>query len=105
MSTRMTHAMTDISAGDEHATQHSSDFHATSEVEAEAAGGTRHPGTDAHRSSVTNFLHPHIGMLSQDRGSGHGRLIVVSNRVALPRDVRAGGLALALKGALAEQGG
>jgi trehalose 6-phosphate synthase len=34
-----------------------------------------------------------------------GRLIVVSNRVALPREVRAGGLASALHAALAEHGG
>ncbi len=34
-----------------------------------------------------------------------GRLIVVSNRVALPKETRAGGLASALSGALAERGG
>ncbi|HJT98074.1 MAG TPA: alpha,alpha-trehalose-phosphate synthase (UDP-forming), partial [Rhodanobacteraceae bacterium] len=34
-----------------------------------------------------------------------GRLIVVSNRVALPKEVRAGGLASALASALAERGG
>jgi trehalose 6-phosphate synthase len=33
------------------------------------------------------------------------RLVVVSNRVALPDESRAGGLAVALRGALAEQGG
>ena len=33
------------------------------------------------------------------------RLVVVSNRVALPDESRAGGLAVALQGALAEQGG
>jgi trehalose 6-phosphate synthase len=33
------------------------------------------------------------------------RLIVVSNRVAVPKEVRAGGLASALSGALAERGG
>ena len=52
---------------------------------------------------ITNFLHPNIGV-NAARGR-EGRLIVVSNRVALPRDVRAGGLALALKGALADHGG
>jgi len=30
-----------------------------------------------------------------------GRLIVISNRVALPKETRAGGLASALRGALA----
>jgi len=34
-----------------------------------------------------------------------GRLVVVSNRVALPKETRAGGLASALRGALAERGG
>ena len=34
-----------------------------------------------------------------------GRLIVVSNRVALPKDSRAGGLASALRAALVEHGG
>jgi len=34
-----------------------------------------------------------------------GRLIVISNRVALPKETRAGGLASALRGALAERGG
>ena len=34
-----------------------------------------------------------------------GRLVVISNRVALPKDTRAGGLASALSGALAERGG
>jgi trehalose 6-phosphate synthase len=34
-----------------------------------------------------------------------GRLVVISNRVALPKEVRAGGLASALSGALAERGG
>jgi trehalose 6-phosphate synthase len=34
-----------------------------------------------------------------------GRLIVISNRVALPKETRAGGLASALSGALAERGG
>ena len=34
-----------------------------------------------------------------------GRLIVVSNRVALPKEIRAGGLASALSAALAERGG
>jgi trehalose 6-phosphate synthase len=34
-----------------------------------------------------------------------GRLIVISNRVALPKESRAGGLASALAGALAERGG
>ena len=33
------------------------------------------------------------------------RLVVVSNRVALPREDRAGGLAMGLRGALAEEGG
>jgi trehalose 6-phosphate synthase len=57
------------------------------------------------RSSVTSFLHPNIGTVSTDDGDESGRLIVVSNRVALPKDIRAGGLASALKGALAERGG
>jgi trehalose 6-phosphate synthase len=34
-----------------------------------------------------------------------GRLVVISNRVALPKETRAGGLASALSGALAERGG
>jgi len=34
-----------------------------------------------------------------------GRLVVISNRVALPKETRAGGLAAALTGALAEHGG
>ena len=34
-----------------------------------------------------------------------GRLVVVSNRVALPKETRAGGLASALRAALAEHGG
>jgi trehalose 6-phosphate synthase len=34
-----------------------------------------------------------------------GRLVVISNRVALPKETRAGGLAAALSGALAEHGG
>jgi trehalose 6-phosphate synthase len=34
-----------------------------------------------------------------------GRLVVISNRVALPKETRAGGLAAALNGALAEHGG
>ena len=33
------------------------------------------------------------------------RLVVVSNRVTLPGVSRAGGLAVALRGALAEEGG
>ena len=33
------------------------------------------------------------------------RLVVVSNRVALPDETRAGGLAVALRAALAEHGG
>ena len=57
------------------------------------------------RSSVTSFLHPNIGHVNCDDTSAGGRLIVISNRVALPKDIRAGGLASALKGALAERGG
>ena len=58
------------------------------------------------RASVTSFLHPNIGTVAcEEGGEGGGRLIVVSNRVALPKDIRAGGLASALKGALAERGG
>src|ERR1700753_3014695 len=34
-----------------------------------------------------------------------GNLVVVSNRVAVPREMRAGGLAIALKSALSEHGG
>jgi len=34
-----------------------------------------------------------------------GRLVVVSNRIALPKDSRAGGLAAAMQGALSETGG
>jgi trehalose 6-phosphate synthase len=34
-----------------------------------------------------------------------GRLVVISNRVALPKETRAGGLALALNSAIAERGG
>jgi trehalose 6-phosphate synthase len=34
-----------------------------------------------------------------------GRLVVISNRVALPKETRAGGLASALNGAIAERGG
>jgi trehalose 6-phosphate synthase len=34
-----------------------------------------------------------------------GRLVVVSNRVALPKETRAGGRASALRAALAEHGG
>jgi trehalose 6-phosphate synthase len=56
------------------------------------------------RSSVTSFLHPNIAQIASQNGR-EGRLVVVSNRVALPKDVRAGGLASALKGALAERGG
>ncbi len=66
--------------------------------------GHRH-GDSSARSSVTSFLHPNIGQVTCDGGDGAGRLIVVSNRVALPKDIRAGGLASALKGALAERGG
>ncbi|HEX3894706.1 MAG TPA: alpha,alpha-trehalose-phosphate synthase (UDP-forming) [Rudaea sp.] len=60
---------------------------------------------DMQRSSVTSFMHPNIGQIATENSNGDGRLIVVSNRVALPKDTRAGGLASALKGALAERGG
>jgi len=63
------------------------------------------PGAHVGRSSVTQFPNPPFALSTSAQGGGRGRLIVVSNRVALPRDVRAGGLASALKGALAEQGG
>ncbi len=66
-------------------------------------------GASTHRdgrASVTSFLHPNIGTVAtEEGGEDGGRLIVVSNRVALPKDIRAGGLASALKGALAERGG
>ena len=64
----------------------------------------QHARRDA-RPAVTSFLHPNIGQNHERSGSTGGRLIVVSNRVALPKDIRAGGLASALKGALAERGG
>jgi trehalose 6-phosphate synthase len=56
------------------------------------------------RSSVTHFLHPNIAAIGE-AAPREGRLIVVSNRVATPRDIRPGGLASALKGALADHGG
>jgi trehalose 6-phosphate synthase len=57
------------------------------------------------RSTVTNLMHPHFAVSASDKRDGPGRLIIVSNRVALPDDVRAGGLASALKGTLADHGG
>ncbi len=44
-------------------------------------------------------------MRHHEDSGGDGRLIVVSNRVSLPRETRAGGLASALDAALAEHGG
>ncbi|HEX6834026.1 MAG TPA: trehalose-6-phosphate synthase, partial [Rudaea sp.] len=46
----------------------------------------------------------HIANAAQPR-ERKGNLVVVSNRVAIPRDMRAGGLAIGLKSALAEHGG
>ena len=63
-------------------------------------GRTRSP------ASITDFLHPKLALSAAHAGaSGRDRLIIVSNRVAVPREVRAGGLASALKGALADEGG
>ena len=102
MSNRNTYCRSEDSAGLAHATDGDGDFGAPS-----TAPHTPHARTGAAPpagSSITNFLHPNISTTA--RGSdGGGRLVIVSNRVALPRDVRAGGLALALKGALAEHGG
>src|SRR5690606_41958486 len=39
------------------------------------------------------------------RNNAMGRLVIVSNRVALPGESRAGGLAVALQAALEDQGG
>ena len=75
-----------------------------SEIDSSSSRTKNSSHSDGTRSSVTSFLHPNIGQVAGDNG-GEGRLIVVSNRVALPKDVRAGGLASALKGALAERGG
>ena len=57
------------------------------------------------RSTVTNLLHPNITASTSDKRDSPGKLVIVSNRVALPNDVRAGGLASALKGTLADHGG
>jgi trehalose 6-phosphate synthase len=75
-----------------------------SEIDSSISRSKASSHNDVSRSSVTSFLHPNIGQITGDN-HGEGRLIVVSNRVALPKDVRAGGLASALKGALAERGG
>ena len=107
MSNWMTHAMTEISGNGDYDSQRAARHDARARVPsvamAEDGGADRH-GADTQRGSVTNFLHASVG-LHAPRGGGKGRLIVVSNRVALPRDVRAGGLALALKCALADHGG
>ena len=52
------------------------------------------------QADVTPLRQPRRARTGPEHGGAHGqgKLIVVSNRVALPRDVRAGGLASALKG-------
>ena len=54
-------------------------------------------GLDQYRDAAVAKLGKHALAM--------GRLVVVSNRVALPKETRAGGLASALHGALAEHGG
>ena len=111
MNTRMTYTTTGPSAWaarrlteeknidvSHHALRHDDDG-----VESAFAAGDQ-AATRSGRSSVTKFPNT-FSLSTSSQGGGSGRLVVVSNRVALPRDVRAGGLASALKGALAEQGG
>src|SRR4051794_600744 len=62
-------------------------------------------GGPRSRASITDFLHPKLALSSHAGAGGRDRLIIVSNRLAVPREVRAGGLASALKGALADEGG
>ena len=57
------------------------------------------------RSTVTDLLHARISVSSGEKRGFGGKVIIVSNRVALPDDIRAGGLASALKGTLADHGG
>jgi trehalose 6-phosphate synthase len=65
-------------------------------------GKLRGPRGRPPPSKVTDLLHRQVALAKPET---RGRLIVVSNRVALPNDVRAGGLASALKGTLADHGG
>src|SRR5689334_1908093 len=101
--------MTNATHGEAHFFEHDSvgaeHSHTSESRESVSIDGPPAPRSDG-RASITSFLHPNIGTVSSDEGGeGGGRLIVVSNRVALPKDIRAGGLASALKGALAERGG
>jgi trehalose 6-phosphate synthase len=110
MTNRMTYTTTDSSGwasrrvNNEDNTIDAKKHFAYREEEVRTLSSVEH-GSRLHRSSVTTFPNPGIALSTSEKGGGGGRLIVVSNRVALPRDVRAGGLASALKGALAEQGG
>ena len=111
MNTRTTYTTTESSGWANRRTNNNEDktidatkYFAYRDEEQDTFGPTEQ-STRLHRSSITNFPTSAFALATSEKGSSGGRLIVVSNRVALPRDVRAGGLASALKGALAEQGG